>query len=142
MGSKLYKPSKLQIFIILIGALFFLHVQYQFKETFIEGNENMGYNPNIIRGTLNDDEDGIRRDQIPPGNDHLYVLKSKIVPPVCPKCPDVVKINKCDDSNKKCTPCPPCGRCPESPFECKKVPVYSRFNNPIVRPFMNSPDMN
>ena len=134
MRSKLFKPTRIQIFLILIGALFFLHVQYQFRETFIEGNENM------IRGTITDDEGGIRRDQIPSGNDHMYVLKSKIVPPVCPKCPDVVKINKCD-SNKKCQPCPPCGRCPESPFECKKVPVYSRFNNPIVRPFMNSPEM-
>lgn len=134
MRSKLFKPTRIQIFLILIGALFFLHVQYQFRETFIEGNENM------IRGTITDDEGGIRRDQIPSGNDHMYVLKSKIVPPVCPKCPDVVKINKCD-SNKKCPPCPPCGRCPESPFECKKVPVYSRFNNPIVRPFMNSPEM-
>tara|TARA_Y100000389_G_C17240832_1_gene403016 strand:+ start:299 stop:682 length:384 start_codon:yes stop_codon:yes gene_type:complete len=39
-----------------------------------------------------------------------YILKSKIVPPVCPKCPDLV--NVCEPKHKKCPPCKPCGRCP------------------------------
>ena len=38
-----------------------------------------------------------------------YVLKSKIVPPVCPKCPDLV--NTCEPKKIKCPPCRPCGRC-------------------------------
>lgn len=67
---------------------------------------------------------GVPKEQIPPGDEDLYVLKSKIVPPVCPKCPD---ISVCKDiANKKCPPCPPCARCPEPSFECKKVPNYNR----------------
>ena len=51
-----------------------------------------------------------------------YILKSEIVPPVCPKCPDV---NICPKCGGKPQPCPPCGRCPEPAFTCKKVPDYS-----------------
>lgn len=141
MGYSLYKPTRLQIFILLIGALFFIHIKYQYKETFIEGVENMTYNPNVITGSVNDNVKGVTLNNIPKGSEDLYILKSKIVPPVCPKCPDVINIHK-NDTKKSCPPCPPCGRCPEPAFECKKVPIYSRFNNPIVRPFMNTPDMN
>ena len=63
---------------------------------------------------------GIPRSQIPSGNEDLYILKSEIVPPVCPACPTVMECPK----QKKCEPCPPCGRCPEPAFECKKVPNY------------------
>lgn len=38
-----------------------------------------------------------------------YILKSKIVPPICPKCPDLV--NVCEPKKVKCPPCRPCGRC-------------------------------
>ena len=38
-----------------------------------------------------------------------YILKSKIVPPVCPKCPNLV--NTCEPKKIKCPPCRPCGRC-------------------------------
>jgi hypothetical protein len=34
-----------------------------------------------------DSSKGITRDQIPPGQEHLYVLKSQVVPPVCPTNP-------------------------------------------------------
>lgn len=44
-----------------------------------------------------------------------YILKSKIVPPVCPKCPDVRSCPK----EKKCPPCPAPKRCPEVKFDCK-----------------------
>ena len=63
---------------------------------------------------------GIPRNQIPNGDEDLYILKSEIVPPVCPACPTVMECPK----QKKCEPCPPCGRCPEPAFECKKVPNY------------------
>ena len=63
---------------------------------------------------------GIPRSQIPSGDQDLYILKSEIVPPVCPACPTVMECPK----QKKCEPCPPCGRCPEPAFECKKVPNY------------------
>ena len=47
-----------------------------------------------FEGLANDDRDasslGISRDQIPPGQGHLYVLKSQVVPPTtCPICPTV-----------------------------------------------------
>jgi len=58
-----------------------------------------------------------RRNNIPPGDEHLYMLKSQMVPPVCPACPP-------SGIDKKCPPCPPCARCPESKFECKKVINY------------------
>ncbi len=34
-----------------------------------------------------DSSKGIARDQIPPGQEHLYVLKSQVVPPSCPTTP-------------------------------------------------------
>ena len=59
---------------------------------------------------------GIKKENIPEGDEHLYILKSEIVPPVCPKCPDV---KKCD-TKKDCPPCPAPQRCPEKPYECKR----------------------
>ena len=68
---------------------------------------------------------GIPKYMIPPGNDDLYILKSEVVPPVCPVCPP--QILKCGD-NKPAPPCPPCARCPEPKFDCKKVPNYGSGN--------------
>ena len=65
---------------------------------------------------------GISREDIPKGQEDLYILKSEIVPPVCPKCPSVIQ--NCP-KQEKCQPCPPCGRCPEPQFTCKKVPNYN-----------------
>lgn len=71
---------------------------------------------------------GIPASQIPPGQEDLYILKSQVVPPVCPKCPNpIVKSNDSTDVTK-CPPCPPCARCPEPAFDCKKVPNYNAFN--------------
>jgi hypothetical protein len=71
---------------------------------------------------------GIPRSQIPPGKEDLYILKSQIVPPVCPACPAATVYPR----EKPCAPCPPCGRCPEPSFECKKVPNYSAINNEFL----------
>lgn len=68
---------------------------------------------------------GIPKSEIPTGDDDLYILKSQIVPPVCPKCPNVTTCPR----EKPCRPCPPCARCPEPSFDCKKVPNYSSVNN-------------
>lgn len=71
----------------------------------------------------------VKQHEIPPGDEDLYILKSQIVPPVCPACP----------SNASCPrqepppPCPPCARCPEPAFTCKKVPNY-RANDPNTLP--------
>lgn len=81
---------------------------------------------------------GIPRSQIPPGDEDLYILKSQVVPPVCPKCPD--PIVQCPDNfdTTKCPPCPPCARCPEPAFDCKKVPNYNAFNqNYMPVPVLN-----
>jgi hypothetical protein len=72
----------------------------------------------------------IKKHNIPEGDEDLYILKSQIVPPVCPKCPD----NRNCPRPKPCPPCKPCGRCPESTFECKKVSINntiqpSSYNN-------------
>lgn len=72
--------------------------------------------------------------QIPPGDEDKYILKSEVVPPVCPACP----------SNASCPrpqpppPCPPCARCPEPAFECKKVPNYKAADdNYMPKPILN-----
>ena len=64
---------------------------------------------------------GIPRSQIPKGEEDLYILKSQIVPPVCPACPTVSSCPR----KEPCPSCPACARCPEPSFECKKVPNYS-----------------
>jgi hypothetical protein len=80
---------------------------------------------------------GIPASQIPPGKEDLYILKSEVVPPVCPVCPPSIIYNSKQD-NKKCPPCPPCARCPESPFECKKVPNYNAINSSwLPTPILN-----
>ena len=74
-----------------------------------------------FEGSIAENETAIPKSEIPEGMEDLYILKSQIVPPVCPKCPDV---SVCEEKSK-CPPCPPCGRCPEPAFTCKKVPDYS-----------------
>ncbi len=65
-----------------------------------------------------------------------YILKSEVVPPVCPKCPD----SRTCPRQKPCPPCAPCARCPEPAFECKKVPNYSAatVSNILPLPRLNS----
>jgi len=100
------------------------------------GNTAVNVNPKAYYNSL---PPGISRDQIPDGQEDLYILKSEVVPPVCPKCPD--PILKCDNEDgdvSKCPPCEPCGRCPEPAFDCKKVPNYNAFNqNYMPVPVLN-----
>jgi hypothetical protein len=66
---------------------------------------------------------GIPGRSIPIGQEDLYILKSQIVPPVCPACPQVCASKS---SKETCGPCPSCARCDTSTdFTCKKVPDYS-----------------
>jgi len=76
---------------------------------------------------------GIPKSQIVSGNEDLYILKSEVVPPVCPKCPD----SRTCPRAKPCPACPSCARCPEPSFECKKVPTYAATNSRMPRPFLN-----
>ena len=99
--------------------------------------EGMSDEPQGTNGEQNtqntSDTQGVPTDQIPPGDEDLYILKSEIVPPVCPACPSVTV---CPDvKHQKCQPCPPCGRCPEPAFECKKVPNYNSQDNAMLPGF-------
>ena len=66
----------------------------------------------------------VKRNEIPKGNEDLYVLRK-----------DVVSLLK----NSSERPCPPCERCPEPSFECKKVPNYSSI---AVDEYMPKPVLN
>ena len=78
---------------------------------------------------------GIKKEDIKDGDEDLYILKSEIVPPVCPKCPDVASCPR----EKPCPACPPCARCPEPAFTCKKVPNYrSSDQSELPMPMLNT----
>ena len=84
-------------------------------------NSSNGYG-NTYSSTMSS---GIPASQIPPGQEDLYILKSEIVPPVCPACPASASCPR----QEKCPPCPACARCPEPSFECKKVPNYDAISD-------------
>jgi hypothetical protein len=69
---------------------------------------------------------GIPRSQIPPGQEDMYILKSQVVPPVCPA---TTVITSDPDKEAKCSPCPPCSRCPEPSMTCKAVPNYNSIGS-------------
>ena len=85
-----------------------------------------GGSGNMRANSGNSNNNNVSRSQIPPGDEDLYILKSQVIPPVCPACPSVTT---CPSEKQKCPPCPPCARCPEPAFECKKVPNYSGQND-------------
>lgn len=93
-----------------------------------------GPNSQTIHGTPENTIYGVTRDQIPSGDEDLYILKSEVVPPVCPACPQSTACPR----EKPCPACPPCARCPEPAFECKKVPNYtSQDNRYLPKPLLN-----
>jgi hypothetical protein len=77
---------------------------------------------------------GIPKGMIAPGQEDLYILKSEIVPPVCPACPQSGACPR----KEKCPACKPCGRCPEPNYNCKLVPNYSAGNQFLPTPVLNS----
>ena len=84
---------------------------------------------------------GIRASEIPKGSEDLYILKSQVVPPVCPICPSPI-IKNCENSGK-CPPCPAPQRCPsQDDFICKKEPNYQNINSNVQKmlplPVLNS----
>ena len=91
-----------------------------------------GPNGNTLSGNTYDSNSyynslpkGIPKSQIYDGEEDLYILKSEVVPPVCPMCPaPILKCPGGQDLNDV-PPCPPCARCPEPAFDCKKVPNYN-----------------
>ena len=77
--------------------------------------------------------DGIPYYQVPAGDEDLYILKSQIVPPVCPACPTACPKSKKKDED--CPSCPPCGRCPKPSITCKAVPNYDTAPLPMLNDF-------
>ena len=110
------KYSKTFLFFIILLAALLGPIHYAAKFVLKEGLTNN----RIFRRRR-----GIRKSEIPEGSEDLYVLKSTIVPPVCPKCPQPSVCPR----QKPCPACPPCARCPEPAFTCKKVPNYNSMNN-------------
>lgn len=93
-----------------------------------------GPNGQTVVGTPQNTVFGITSNQIPSGDEDLYILKSEVVPPVCPACPQSTACPR----EKPCPACPPCARCPEPAFECKKVPNYaSQDNRYLPKPLLN-----
>ena len=94
-----------------------MNVSSNYNEAYTQSLTSNDYSSSLPKG--------IPRNMIPPGNEDLYILKSEVVPPVCPACPP--PILKCND-DKPPPPCPPCARCPEPRFDCKKVPNFGSGN--------------
>ena len=98
--------------------------RYKRRDTYDDNH----YTYNDRYDNYNDYNDNyIPRNRIPEGDEDLYILKSQVVPPVCPRCPD--PIIKEENDNASCPPCPACARCPEPSFDCKKVPNYNVLND-------------
>lgn len=90
--------------------------------------------PSYTTAVSSDGPEGVPPTSIPIGDEDLYILKSEIVPPVCPACP----ASESCPREKPCRPCPPCARCPEPAFECKKVPNYRSGNSDYLpKPVLN-----
>ena len=134
MKTKISSSLLSQIGLVILFVLIFyvaLKSAGLIKST-MEGMENR--EALQTKATINDikyKRDGVRAADIPEGDEDLYILKSEVVPPVCPKCPDIVRYR-----DKPCPPCPPCGRCPEPAFECKKVPSYKSGQSGIPIPVL------
>lgn len=118
---------------------------YSSTSTYVSNNGNTagsitGPNDNTIyySNTNSDYVNGkpVTVNNIPQGDEDLYILKSQVVPPVCPVCPPQI-IKKCE-KEKECGPCP-IQRCPTTPFKCVKQPDYS---NPEIKQYLPIPVLN
>lgn len=105
----------------------------------IFSNSNSNSKSKSNSNSSSNNNNGIARNQIPSGQEDLYILKSQALTPICPACPQPPKIN-CDEKcgKAKCPPCPPCARCPEPQFNCVKVPNYNTtgMNQNLPIPWM------
>ena len=93
------------------------------------GNTYASYDSSAYYNSL---PQGVSRSQIPSGQEDLYILKSQVIPPVCPVCPNPIVQSSDSTDVTKCPACPACMRCQESPYECKKVPTYKSFNQDFM----------
>lgn len=121
------KIKKLHLFLIIIGALLLGSLGFTIREGFDAVRDDLAQ-----LNQDNSDDNGY--DNSDDNGD--YVLKSSIVPPVCPKCPQRTSCPR----KEACPPCPRPKRCPEAPFECKKVPNYASASTSsnLPLPMLNS----
>jgi hypothetical protein len=132
---------KLHLFIILLLSLVFCGCLGSFmregmssRQPTTTGTDNSATSTSSASSASSALPAGVPASQIPPGQEDMYILKSEIVPPVCPMCPQAAACPR----QEKCPPCPGCARCPEPAFECKKVPNYASSNdNYLPRPIMS-----
>jgi hypothetical protein len=117
---------KIKLTHVLI-ALLSIVIIFNLGKDVVEGMENNNKHKKHHKG--------VKKQDIPDGDEDLYILKSEIVPPVCPKCPDSAVCPRA----KPCPACPPCARCPEPAFTCKKVPNYrSQNQSELPLPMLNT----
>jgi len=139
MVPKALGPSpKLALFIFILGALVLCTIRPQFEGYTSTSTETV-YDPTTYDDPSDDStttekfDTTSNDDQTPPppyDDSDMYILKSQIVPPVCPACPPPCPKNK--KSADECPACPPCARCPDPSYDCKLVPNYESTNsNPI-----------
>ena len=160
---KKMKLNKLNMFLLLLGVLIFVNLGNNLFEglkndssadssadssstqsvDLFKGNDSVGSylqsdgSSSVSSGIMTDSSialpEGVPGDQIPPGDEDLYILKSQIVPPVCPKCPDGATCPRKEDP----PPCPPCARCPDPGYKCILIPNYEvgGYPKPILNDF-------
>jgi hypothetical protein len=131
------------------------HTIFSNSDSISRGGNNDSYENSSVNNSINNTDGaydaylppGIPKSEIAPGDEGLYILKSQVVPPVCPACPAygptalLSQKNSATDSEttdsettdpNKCPPCPACERCPEPSFACKLVPNYGSSNNSMI----------
>lgn len=131
--ARMIKKST-QNLIIAVGLLFLIG-WIAGKTGVMEGFTSSVSNSQTMEGSVPDHVQGVKKKDIRPEDSDLYILKSQVVPPVCPRCPEPVVIEK-----KDCPPCPACERCPEPTYKCEMVPNYesgASDGTEMPRPFLN-----
>jgi len=119
--TKYNKFTRAAIHAALLMAFLLLLVWGIRKAGYVEGFDDSSDSPQ-----------GVPASQIPSGDEDMYILKSQVVPPVCPRCPTVASCPRSEPA----PPCPACERCPEPSFDCKKIPNYSGGNGTLPQPLL------
>tara|TARA_B100001175_G_C19166832_1_gene475544 strand:+ start:134 stop:601 length:468 start_codon:yes stop_codon:yes gene_type:complete len=146
--KRFFQLKNIAILLLLVAVLLMALLGEKFYDRMIrEGMTNsdsdsssVSGNVNVADYTNNVDNSSLDNEEPLEMKGDKYMLKSHVVPPVCPKCPDFVLNAK--ELRKKmkesCPPCPPCARCPEPSFDCKKVPNYtsSSVDNYLPKPML------
>ena len=126
------KLKAFHLFLILLGALVLANLGFSVTEGFDSATPGSDDSP--AEYNASGDNLGVPASQVSEGNEDLYILKSEVIPPVCPACP----VMSACPRQTPCQPCPPCARCPEPAFECKKVPNYRTSDDRYLpRPVLN-----